>query len=835
MLHVNLKLLLVFVIISALIFPIAATADGESEPSNSDELFELELIRVLGGPMCLSTSDPSCLFMDPTDIAIGESGNIYVADHRRNQIQILDSVGQLIQTIELKGLPHGIALDKYENIYVTEWWDWFGVEKFTKADEPSTFSHFPWPADDFQIEDQSVFKLPSDLVVDPNGIVYVLEHRNLEIPYGTNAGVHKLSADGSYLEFIPIPIQYLYDSSKFGLMTMDKDGYLYLLDQRGNNIIEMDPSNGDVRILDLFDFHRPNGIAFNQHGFMFISEQTDYRKQIYIFDESHQLVGSIGEYGQEDGKIHQSHGLEFDKDGNMYVVAYGEDKVQVFHIVSEVFGEPLMSDVSEDDPTFKDICDDCFGPLEVLNEPSLGDDLELLLVIGGKSCQVYADGCICQPGEDIGPNGERCLFSNPTDLAIGDSGNIYVADYRNKRIQTFDSVGQLIQTIELKGLPHGITLDKYENIYVTEWWDWFGVEKFTKTGEPAADFQIEDQSVFKLPSDLVVDPNGIVYVLEHRNLDIDYGKNAGVHKLSADGSYLEFVPIPDSAINDSSKFGLMTMDKAGYLYITDHRGNNIIEMDPSNGDVRVLDLIDFNIPNSVTFDADGYMFIGDNRPAGFTAADRPLDISQNGTIHIFDDHQLVGTIGEWGRADGQLWGNHGLEFDKNGNMYVLDYENHRIQVFHIVSEEFREYLKQKESSISDASSQPSGGGCLIATATFGSEMAPQVQFLREIRDNTVLQTESGVSFMAGFNQFYYSFSPAIADYERENPVFKEAVKLTLTPLLTSLTLLQYTNIDSEPEMLGYGIGIILLNIGMYFIAPAVVIMKIRSFYKHDNS
>jgi hypothetical protein len=123
------------------------------------------------------------------------------------------------------------------------------------------------------------------------------------------------------------------------------------------------------------------------------------------------------------------------------------------------------------------------------------------------------------------------------------------------------------------------------------------------------------------------------------------------------------------------------------------------------------------------------------------------------------------------------------------------------------------------------------GGCLIATATFGSEMAPQVQFLREIRDNTVLQTESGISFMTGFNQFYYSFSPAIADYERENPAFKEAVKIALTPLLTSLTLLQYVDTDSESEMLGYGISVILLNIGMYFIAPAVLITKIRSFYK----
>ena len=120
-----------------------------------------------------------------------------------------------------------------------------------------------------------------------------------------------------------------------------------------------------------------------------------------------------------------------------------------------------------------------------------------------------------------------------------------------------------------------------------------------------------------------------------------------------------------------------------------------------------------------------------------------------------------------------------------------------------------------------------GGGCLIATAAYGSEMAPQVQFLREIRDNTVLQTQSGTSFMTAFNTLYYTFSPTVADYERENPVFKEAVKVGLTPLLTSLTILNYVDIDTEQEMLGYGIGIIMLNIGMYFVAPAVVIIALK--------
>jgi len=133
-----------------------------------------------------------------------------------------------------------------------------------------------------------------------------------------------------------------------------------------------------------------------------------------------------------------------------------------------------------------------------------------------------------------------------------------------------------------------------------------------------------------------------------------------------------------------------------------------------------------------------------------------------------------------------------------------------------------------KNNVCVAEQQKKGGGCLIATAAFGSEMAPQVQFLREIRDNTVLQTESGSAFMTGFNQFYYSFSPVIADYERENVAFKETVKIAITPMLTSLAILNYVDIDSEEEMLGYGIGIILLNIGMYFVAPAVVIFKIRN-------
>ena len=124
-----------------------------------------------------------------------------------------------------------------------------------------------------------------------------------------------------------------------------------------------------------------------------------------------------------------------------------------------------------------------------------------------------------------------------------------------------------------------------------------------------------------------------------------------------------------------------------------------------------------------------------------------------------------------------------------------------------------------------------GGGCLIATAAFGSEMSPQVQQLREIRDDVVMQTSSGKSFMTGFNQVYYSFSPYVADYERENSLFKEIVKVTLTPMLTSFTILAHVPVDTEQEMLGYGIGVILLNIGMYFVAPALLFTAIKKKFR----
>ncbi len=82
-----------------------------------------------------------------------------------------------------------------------------------------------------------------------------------------------------------------------------------------------------------------------------------------------------------------------------------------------------------------------------------------------------------------------------------------------------------------------------------------------------------------------------------------------------------------------------------------------------------------------------------------------------------------------------------------------------------------------------AASGPEGGGCLIATAAYGTELAPQVQVLREVRDAAVMSEGFGPAFMASFNTAYYAVSPQVADLEREHPALRDAIRALIAPIL----------------------------------------------------
>jgi tetratricopeptide (TPR) repeat protein len=163
----------------------------------------------------------------------------------------------------------------------------------------------------------------------------------------------------------------------------------------------------------------------------------------------------------------------------------------------------------------------------------------------------------------------------------------------------------------------------------------------------------------------------------------------------------------------------------------------------------------------------------------------------------------------------------GVRDQENKKASKIDMEKHMAEL------EVQEKTEQEKITQLEADEK---GGCLIATATYGSEMATEVQHLRELRDNQLLQTESGIVFMGMFNNVYYTFSPIIADYERENPLFKEAVKIAITPMISSLSLME--NANSESEVLSMGLPVIMLNLGIYLGVPAFGIIKVIQLRKN---
>ncbi len=78
--------------------------------------------------------------------------------------------------------------------------------------------------------------------------------------------------------------------------------------------------------------------------------------------------------------------------------------------------------------------------------------------------------------------------------------------------------------------------------------------------------------------------------------------------------------------------------------------------------------------------------------------------------------------------------------------------------------------------------------------------------------------------MDAFNGAYYLFSPAVADYERHNPAFKEAVKISITPMLHALSILSHAGMEGEVP--AYGSGVLLLGAGLY-VDPVAVLMRLR--------
>jgi len=387
---------------------------------------------------------------------------------------------------------------------------------------------------------------------------------------------------------------------------------------------------------------------------------------------------------------------------------------------------------------------------------------------------------------------------NPTGIVVNPFTNLaYVSKFSSNSISVINgTTDTVIADIPVGKLPDLLGLDAVSNkIYVPN-----SAEKSVSIIDGNTNTVLKTILLENNPAAIIVNPQThLAYVTNAGNVTVIDGNTDQISKIiSVSSGHLTSMAVNPSTnriyvsdILDTHIFVIDSNDDTVITKIQVGKNPDGIAINPNTNRIYVANSGD----GSVSVIDGNTNTVTDNIPAGthvFAIAVNPI----SGVIYTANDSPgILYAISDAGKSNQNNITCEGGTLDDKG-VCVLD--------------------KESKSS-----------GCLIATASYGTELAPQVQLLREIRDSSLYQTRSGTTFMAGFNEFYYSFSPTISDWERQSPLFKETMKLAITPMLSTLSILNYAEIHSEQQMIGYGIGIILLNAGIYFGIPTFAIVAIR--------
>jgi RNA polymerase sigma factor (sigma-70 family) len=256
-------------------------------------------------------------------------------------------------------------------------------------------------------------------------------------------------------------------------------------------------------------------------------------------------------------------------------------------------------------------------------------------------------------------------FARPFGITVDGSGNIYVADTGNNRIQRFDPDGNLLLKWGSQGFgdgqfkfPNGIAVDGLNNVYIADTQN-HRIQKFDSNGNFLTKWgsQGSENGQFNFPAVITTDNLGNVYVSD--------GLNNRIQKFDSNGNFLE------KFVGFTQPRG-MAIDSSGNIYVTEENSHRIQKIN-SNGNFLLKwgsqgsDDGQFNIPLGIAIDSSGNIHVAD---------------TFNNRIQKFDSNGNF--LAKWANeanSDGQLNFPHDVGVDDSGNVYVIDTANYRIQKF----------------------------------------------------------------------------------------------------------------------------------------------------------
>ncbi len=271
-------------------------------------------------------------------------------------------------------------------------------------------------------------------------------------------------------------------------------------------------------------------------------------------------------------------------------------------------------------------------------------------------------------------------MKSPAGIAMDSSGDLWVADTANHRVQEFSSTGSYMGQFGSEGTgngqfkePVGIAIDAKNNIWVSdqtnnnvqefnEKHEWVRTVSSWKMGK----FPTETTITIKSPRGLAIDAKGNVWVAEGGKTVIEFSET---------GEYIREIGEWTVEIihkENLSNPGGVAIDPSGDVWVADTNNNRIVEFSSTGSYMKQFGTVgtgagQFKEPKGIAITKEGYIWVAD------TLNDRMQKFNSNG--------EYIGTVGSVGTGNGQFTEQRSAVLNSAGSMWVADTGNNRVQKF----------------------------------------------------------------------------------------------------------------------------------------------------------
>ncbi|KKR06865.1 MAG: NHL repeat containing protein [Candidatus Peregrinibacteria bacterium GW2011_GWC2_39_14] len=643
-------------------------------------------------------------FYSAENLGIDSSGNVYIADTGNNRIQKFDSAGTFISKFGSSGTgdgqfntPRDVVVDSSGNIYVLD----KGNKRVQKFNSSGTYTT------QWNLElDLNEYGEGESMAIDNDNNIYVYNRFLYEVEKFTSAGVKLINigsegtGDGQF-------------SSYGNKITIDQnDNTLYVMS--AGRIQAFNSSGTYLRQWSLSSMSVPESITA-KNSYVYVGGGAWYAGNagFYIYDSSGTYINRYWpSSGSSYGQFSFVDDITIDPSLNIYILGAGnsasENYVQKFLpivpptaptscTISNITGTSVAvnwTDNSSDEDNFTvekstngtdysvvsstipaNIVAKGVGDLNYNTQYWLR--VKATSTTNGSSTYATCSPTTTTDTTVIEPYRFDTKWGSTTSfgIAIDSSGNVYVVERNNNRVQKFDSNGTYITQWGSYGSgdgqfdsPAGIDIDSSGNVYVVDSGN-YRIQKFTSTGEFITKWGTRGwtgvDGEFEMPSDIALDSSGNVYVA-------DWGNNR-IQKFTSTG---EFITKWGTYGNENGQFDStrgVAIDSSNNVYVVDDYHNRVQKFDSNGTYITQWGSTgggngQFYNTNSIAVDASGNVYVADRE------IHRIQKFDSNGTY--------ITQWGSVGSGNGEFNSYmFGIAIDSSGNIYASGLNDNRIQKF----------------------------------------------------------------------------------------------------------------------------------------------------------